>query len=722
MTTLEKLVSDIELRQKTLRADKHIHTHYLKDVDPKELISLSYIHILRGLERFSTLVEIVAIIGRKVRQKLSLPNDSAADAQVGWFICISYIECKVLKYRLKFTYKNGKRSKYPSYFFVTKDWNAIKELWSLVDTTKLDIFPMRECPPDWVGPINEFGMTIIKKGHPSQLKKFNKNNTQMLFDVLNKLQKIGWRINKDVFEVYTHFLHKESSPNPFKLHLEEDEEKKQSLLIEANAIENLALKNLDNCFYHSYNFDFRGRIYCNTAFLHEQSSDNSKGLLMLDKGTPLGKEGLFFLKVHISNSFGNDKVSLEDRAQFVNDHIDTFLLYAEKPTINMGWIEAENPFSFLASCIELKKVKDWIVAGNDPSDYVCHLPIYIDGSCNGMQHLVAMSLDETIAPLVNLIPQDVPGDLYMYVAKSVWAKLQELADKLTPEEKAQFKPIMDKARELQLIYKNAPDKSEQKSLAYANVQEWRNKNRLIREKIFPLYWLEITNPKDQRKICKRNTMTLAYGGTPYGFGQQLIEDTKDMSDYLRDKEHLHAALLGHLVFETCYEMLPGPGKLLRMFETLAERSNEQDVFLKWTAPVTNFPVVQAYRKPTTVRTRLKYGDEELKVNLQTWDEAVINKDSQKTGAAPNLVHSFDAAHLSMVVHSADFNITVVHDSFGATPGDMPKLFKLVREKFVDFYNVAPLETVLVELESLDLLPSKGNLDLKRILESDFAFC
>jgi hypothetical protein len=722
MTILLKLVADLQLRQSSLRADRNIYTHFLKEVDTTFLIETAYPQLLKGLERQGTLVEIVATVGRRVRQKFSLPSDTIADAQVGWFICISFIECEVLTFKLKHTYKNGKKSRYQSYFFQLKDWKAIKELWSLLDTTKVDIYPSKQPSLDWTGPINSEGYTIIKKGHASALAQFKRDDKQMLYDVLNKLQSVGWRINKDVFKIYQHFLKKEEGPSPFKLHSEIDEEKKKSLLIEVEAIEQIALSHLDNAFYHAYNFDFRGRVYVNTAFLHEQSSDNAKGLLLLDQAVPLGDNGLFWLKVHTANCFGNDKITLTQRAEFVDEHLDLFISYADKPTLNQGWIETDSPFCFLAACTELKKIKDWLVNGGTLSEYLCSLPVYIDGSNNGVQHLVAMSQDENIAPLVNLVPQDLPGDVYMYIAKYVWQHLQELADKLTPEEKALFEPTYAKAKELQKAYFDAPDKSEQKSMAYAAAQEWRNQNRAIREKVFPLYWLNIDSPKDQRKVCKRNVMTLGYGGTAYGMGQQIIDDTRDMSEYLRDKEHLWGAMLGDLVFQTCYEKLTGPARMLRMFQDLAQRSNDNDVFLKWTTPVTNFPVVQAYRKPSIVRTKLKYGDEELKIQLQTWEEASIDKDSQKTGAAPNIVHSFDAAHLTMTVVSAPYQMTVVHDSFGTLPGNMDDLFFRVRDQFVQFYKAKPLERLLGELGCEDLIPERGNLNVEQILYSDYAFC
>jgi len=339
---------------------------------------------------------------------------------------------------------------------------------------------------------------------------------------------------------------------------------------------------------------------------------------------------------------------------------------------------------------------------------------------NGVQHLVAMSRDEVIAPLVNILPLDKPGDVYMYIAKHTWDKLAEMESKVP--DKSIFDSVFETGRSLQKAYSDAPLGSEEKAIAYQKAAEWRNANRDVRLQMFSVYWMRITSAKDQRKICKRNVMTLGYGGTKYGFGQQVIEDSRDMSEYLRDKEHLWGAMLGALVFDTCYEKLRGPANMLQMFQSLAARVNETGKYLSWNSPITNFPVVQAYRKPVTKRTKLRYGEEELKVQVECWEEASLNEASSKTGASPNIVHSFDAAHLATVVDSADFTVSVIHDSFGSHAGNMHKLFPLVRQKFVELYQSDPLEGLLSQLDSLDLMPERGKLDVTRIMESDYAFC
>lgn len=716
---LELLTEDLTYRQETL--NKRQSASFLVEMCPRQIIEFSYTHVLKGLERQATLVDIASSIGRRLRQKLREKPNSVLDVQGGWFVLISYLELGILGYRKKHVYRNGRKDKHRSYFLYAKDWEAIKAMMDLVDTETCDLFPVNTPPDPWAtDPYHRTtGISIIKKGHQTALKHFQENDMTYLTDTLNKLSSTAWRINNFVYDVFCKCLSIEN--NPFKFSKEIDPQKRASLIIEVEAIRKLSEKNLDKPFYHLYNFDFRGRIYPNTAFLHEQSSDNAKGLLLLDEPVAFGKDGYYWLKVHTANVWGNDKVSLDDRALWVEDNWDQLMLYTIDPMQHTDWMKADKPFSFLAACKELAMFSGWVDSGNNPEDFPSCLPVYIDGSNNGVQHLVAMSKDDEVAPLVNLIPQDTPGDVYMFIAENVWKRLREMVDELDPKDVEKFDDIFKTARALQSEYNNAPDKSERKAVAFQKAQTWRNQNRDLRARLFPVYWDNIQDKKIQRKTVKRNVMTLGYGGTSYGMGQQVIEDTRDISPYLRDKEHLWGAQLGSLVFNTCYEELKGPAALLRLFQTLAERANQKDVYLAWVSPITGFPVTQAYRKPITKRTELKYGEDLLKVQLQIWEETTLDTTKQKTGAAPNIVHSLDAVHLTMIVHDATYPVTVVHDSFGSHAGNMQHMFYHVRQKFVDLYDVNPLEDILEQLDSLDLTPKKGQLDVREVLKSDFAF-
>ena len=430
----------------------------------------------------------------------------------------------------------------------------------------------------------------MRNAHETAIKEIPNADVNNITETLNKMTKTGWRINQNIFDIYQKCMHLEKTP--FKFVKEVDPQKKASLLIETEAIEKLARRHLNNTFYHLYNVDFRGRIYPNTAFLHEQSSDNAKGILLLDEPVPLGQDGYYWLSVHTSNMWGNDKVSLDDRAKWVQENLDEILSYANDPLNNLGWMKADKPFCFLACCCEIDMISNWHGDGFNTEDFPSCLPIYIDGSNNGVQHLVAMSKDDEVAPLVNLTPSDLPGDVYMFIAEHVWKRIEQMYNELDKDTINKFDDVFNTALKLQREYENAPDKSERKKLAFQAVQTYRNHNRDLREKLFPVYWHNIQDKKVQRKTVKRNVMTLGYGGTAYGMGQQVNEDTRDINDYLRDKEHLWGNMLGKLVYETCYEELKGPARMLRLFQTLADRANEKGVYLSYITPITNFPVVQ----------------------------------------------------------------------------------------------------------------------------------
>jgi DNA-directed RNA polymerase len=99
----------------------------------------------------------------------------------------------------------------------------------------------------------------------------------------------------------------------------------------------------------------------------------------------------------------------------------------------------------------------------------------------------------------------------------------------------------------------------------------------------------------------------------------------------------------------------------------------------------------------------------------------LDRRKQLLGAAPNIVHSFDAAHLTMIVEASPFTVTTVHDSFGCHAGNMNDLFRITREQFIKFYETDPLAQLLAQRNAVELYPPRGSLDITEVLKSDFAF-
>lgn len=80
------------------------------------------------------------------------------------------------------------------------------------------------------------------------------------------------------------------------------------------------------------------------------------------------------------------------------------------------WMESECPWQTLASCVDIAAA---VRHPEGPQHYVSHFPVHQDGSCNGLQHYAALGRDEAGACSVNLMPQELPQDVYSCVAALV---------------------------------------------------------------------------------------------------------------------------------------------------------------------------------------------------------------------------------------------------------------------------------------------------------------
>lgn len=270
-----------------------------------------------------------------------------------------------------------------------------------------------------------------------------------------------------------------------------------------------------------YYYDFRGRRYPATAYLHEQGSDLAKGLLLRADSKPIGRAGFEWLLISIANNWAGDagredgyktdKIPLNDRIKWAIDNEDIFLSYAESPKVNQGWMKADKPWQFLAACNELMKFRIWqvnsekeIKSGNlDEYYYPSHLECFIDGSNNGSQHLSALTRDEVTAPHVNLVPLSLPGDLYKYVADHVWDKLIEDAAGLPLEARTACEELIDTLSTMKNKIASAIPKSEERQALVNELLAFKKANDELITKAATIFWRRINDSKHKRKVVKR---------------------------------------------------------------------------------------------------------------------------------------------------------------------------------------------------------------------------
>ena len=83
-------------------------------------------------------------------------------------------------------------------------------------------------------------------------------------------------------------------------------------------------------------------------------------------------------------------------------------------------LEAENKLLFIAFCFEFNKYLEAL--SNNSKYFITHLPIQLDASCNGFQHLSLLLEDTTLAKQVNLSKsswKNIPDDFYTFLSLKI---------------------------------------------------------------------------------------------------------------------------------------------------------------------------------------------------------------------------------------------------------------------------------------------------------------
>src|SRR5215467_13209589 len=165
---------------------------------------------------------------------------------------------------------------------------------------------------------------------------------------------------------------------------------------------------VEEAFYFPCQVDHRGRVYPVPPLMNPQSDHIGRAPIEFADGKPLGERGVYWLQIHLANCYWKrKKVSFKKRRDWVQENEKEILDFAANPLrIHRFWIEADQPWLFLAACLEWKRYKE------EGPGMISHLPISMDGSCNGYQHLSAMGLDPIGGRATNLMPHDDPEDIY----------------------------------------------------------------------------------------------------------------------------------------------------------------------------------------------------------------------------------------------------------------------------------------------------------------------
>ncbi|OZI20063.1 DNA-directed RNA polymerase [Bordetella genomosp. 9] len=425
--------------------------------------------------------------------------------------------------------------------------------------------------------------------------------------------------------------------------------------------------------YFVYQADFRGRLYAQSTGVTPQGSDLQKSLLQFAEGKPLpDPTSVKWFKVNGANRFGVDKKSLEERVAWVDEHSRFILGFADDPVNNDEWTQADKPLQFLAWA---KEYAQWV---RNPNGFKSHLPVGLDGSCNGLQHFSAMLRDGVGGKATNLIPANLPNDIYAQVARVVLAKLTAL-----------------------------------------NPNDLGERDRALRAG-----WLA---HGINRTLVKRSVMTLPYGSTRYSCAEFIVQDYL-RHGLVREFEPVQytaaANFLSHIVWEAIGEVVLAARSAMDWLQQCAKRIIKAgNPTIEWIAP-SGFPVTQVYNEREEIRVNAKlFGGCRLWVRS---DVDAPRASGHKNGLAPNFVHSMDAAHLTLTTLACQragiASLAMIHDDYGTHAADTQKLFELIRETFVEMYETHdPIMDFFRRYDGLPTAPGRGALDLQQVRRSEFFF-
>ncbi|CAG8777327.1 13229_t:CDS:10, partial [Gigaspora margarita] len=342
--------------------------------------------------------------------------------------------------------------------------------------------------------------------------------------------------------------------------------------------------------------DFRGRAYPIPSHLNHMGDDLCRGLLVFKDAKPLGKTGLRWLKIHLANLYGHDKVSFSERESFADENIAEIMDSADYPLKGKRWWQkSEDPWQCLAACFELTDA----IRSPSPEKFMSRIPVHQDGTCNGLQHYAALGGDLEGASQVNLAPSDTPSDIYTAVAKRV------------------------------------------KELVKMDAEIGDERALIVLEHI-------------NRKVVKQTVMTTVYGVTFIGARLQIEARLKEIESIPQDRLHELSHYIAKHVFGCLEEIFKGaraiqewlnesakwiakslpPERVLKSAEEIKDEndnlsetkvgdnlnplrksivkippsrsSSDQMTAVVWTTPL-DLPIVQPYRRPNKrqIKTHLQ---------------------------------------------------------------------------------------------------------------------
>jgi DNA-directed RNA polymerase len=325
----------------------------------------------------------------------------------------------------------------------------------------------------------------------------------------------------------------------------------------------------------------------------------------------------------------------------------------------------DDPWCFIAACIEYHQC----VITKERT--FTNLPCAVDATCSGIQIISAMMLDQVGAGYVNLLPSELPQDIYAHCAERSVDYIQEVSQSYKKEDQ-----------------------------------------RLNGEQVAKL--VSIMQGKSARKLAKVVVMTVPYNAQT---GTQEI-DIKDKAKELGiTLVGMEAWTLVTALRNALFDTVPALKVMQQIGAQMKKISaaNEQSTFT-WTSP-SGVVVSQTKQEGVLKKTKIAGRDVAWRIN-----KPVADPTGHMTATCPNLVHSLDAALLHLTFAECKVPFGLIHDSVLARATDIDEIVVNLKKTFIDMFSEDILGKFALEVGiDITALQKQGSLDLEQVMDSEYFF-
>ena len=552
---------------------------------------------------------------------------------------------------------------------------------------------------------------------------------------LDKLQNVAWKINTPVLNTLLSnedkFVSYEPDDNDAK------EQKRRSKIIEWKFITSKGkVLNEYEKFYQLFDLDYRGRMYNVEPFLNYQGNDLAKGLLLFSEEKEMTEDGRFWLAVHTAASYNQsykiteipdwceedyythligeglksisvDKMTLNDRALWTINNMDKI----RECKLDMN---AEKAVTFLACCYE------WVFTEETG---MTSLPVAIDGSNNGWQHLGAISKDEHTGSLVGLTPITIQNDFYVQTAKELVNQTtdEHLLSILKAMPMKKIRKGISKRGSMTRAYSAGANKIGDNMWFDCKAEDYHEEYGITKKDCQKFAKILI---KAIETVCPGPLKTMKYlqDLAAFQIGKHELKGPGDVKMFREMRNRRQELIAEYDLTDEELDELDDLSKTLNEFSyELVYGQGENSI--TWETP-SGFTAL--YEKFTTrdyqVKARLngKYVGHKLRAPTDKPDLHGF-----MCGISPNYIHSMDAAHMALVIEDWEHTFGAVHDSFSTHAGNVDDLLEKTKTVFINMYDTDNyfdiIRNNLTNNEDEVEQPELGSLDIQEIYNSDYFF-